>query len=74
MTVISIHTSTLVSPQDEINSFCIDIRTILRNMDKYEKFVLMEDLNVCVGCHSELWSSIRCHGMDKCNANGLLLL
>lgn len=54
LTVISVYTPTLVSPQDEINSFCVDLRTILRNVDEYGKLVLLGDLNICVGCNSEL--------------------
>lgn len=74
MTVISVCVPTLVSPQEKINYFYDDLRTILINADRNGKLVLLGGLNTCVGLDSKLWSSIGCHGMGKCNANELLLL
>lgn len=46
MTAISVYAATLFSPQDKIKNFHGDLKTILKNVDKNHKLVLLVDLNV----------------------------
>ena len=74
MTMISVYLPTLVSAKLDIHCFYADLRSVLKNVYKDDKIVLMGDFNVRAGCNSGMWGSIGRHGMGKCNSNGLLLL
>ena len=55
MTIISIYAATLVSAKLDIDCFYADLRSVLKNVHKGHKIVLMGDFNARVGCNSGMW-------------------
>ena len=54
--------------------FYEDLNIVITTVPNADKFIILCDFNVRVGCDSTTWEGvIGKHGIGKCNSNGLLL-
>ena len=75
LTLISSYAPTLEADETIKDSFYSALDTVLQNISKTDKVVLLGDFNARVGNKKELWGgAIGRHGTGNMNSNGLRLL
>ena len=75
LTLISAYAPTLVADEASKDTFYQALDSVLHNISRTDKVVLMGDFNARVGSNKELWGgAIGHHGTSKMNDNGLRLL
>lgn len=74
-TIISAYAPTMTNPDDIKDKFYQELDTILTNVHKRDKLILLGDFNARVGTDHQTWEGILGkHGVGKSNSNGNLLL
>ena len=75
VTIISVYAPTMTNTDDKIEKFYADLESILQDVPKSDKLVLLGDFNARVGTDWNTWEGVLGkHSTGKCNSNGKLLL
>ncbi len=75
LTVVSAYAPTLTNPEETKAKFYEDLHSVISNVPKSNKLIILGDFNARVGSDSDAWKgTIGEHGVGQCNSNGLLLL
>lgn len=74
-TIISAYAPTMTNPDDIKDKFYEDLESVISDVPRKDKLIIMGDFTARVGMDHTAWTNIiGKHGMGKCNYNGLLLL
>ena len=75
LTIISAYAPTMTNPDDVKAKFYEELHTVIADVPKADKLILLGDFNARVGKDNVAWEGVLGHhGVGQCNSNGLLLL
>jgi len=75
LTIISAYAPTMTNPDEVKAKFYEELHTVIADVPKADKLILLGDFNARVGTDSVAWEGVLGqHGVGHCNSNGLLLL
>ena len=74
-TLVNVYAPTLNSDDNVKDQFYAQLHEIIQAIPREDKIILLGDFNARVGNSHHLWEGVLgCHGVGKCNDNGLRLL
>ena len=75
LTIISAYAPTMTNTDEVKAKFYEDLHTVIADVPKADKLILLGDFNARVGKDNVAWEGVLGHhGVGQCNSNGLLLL
>ncbi|KAI8780521.1 craniofacial development protein 2 [Biomphalaria glabrata] len=75
ISIVSCYAPTMTNPDDVIAKFFEELNSILLDIPKTEKLLILGDFNARVGSDDDIWKGVLGKfGIGRCNSNGLLLL
>ena len=73
-TFISVYAPTMTNSPEVKSSFYENLKSVILNVSKDDKLILLGDLNARVGMDYETWNPLGHYGVGKMNENGMRLL
>ena len=74
LSILSVYAPTLESSDEVTMSFYEALRTTIASIPKYEKLIILGDLNARVGRQHDIWNALGQYGIGNVNRNGRFLL
>ena len=73
--IVSSYAPIMTNSDDTKAMFYEELNSIIQDVPKEDKLIILGDFNARVGCDYQAWEGILGkYGVGQCNSNGLLLL